>query len=195
MRGRNSLFKAEPCLRLVHIRQKVFLGGCGARGLLLITTFSSPVPRTAQPAEAEIHSQMILCRVKLLVNQSLYRALDESSDRSGVLELFECQVELLPDVSFDVVRASALAGDACVEAQRNLMLKDWRMDAVQKSSVHRMPFQGSVLFGAELESKLNKLLKEKKHSSSIKSVSGDRSFFKPKPPPLRQAMRKLVVRD
>ncbi|KAJ1136282.1 hypothetical protein NDU88_002699 [Pleurodeles waltl] len=54
-------------------------------------------------------AQSLLSDLKLLG-----RALDESSDCTSLLAIFERQVEFLSDISFDVVRASALDGDACV---------------------------------------------------------------------------------
>ncbi|KAJ1083296.1 hypothetical protein NDU88_003455 [Pleurodeles waltl] len=46
----------------------------------------------------------------LILNlKTLYRALDESSDISGVLDMIEHQVEFLSDISFDVVRAIVLS--------------------------------------------------------------------------------------
>ncbi|KAJ1145411.1 hypothetical protein NDU88_011698 [Pleurodeles waltl] len=124
-------------------------------------------------------------QVKALVDtggSSLYRALDELSDCSGVLERIERQVAFLLDVAFDVVRVSARSGEASVAAQCNLVLCNWMTDAVQRSSALRIHFQPSVLFGAELEEKLHKLFKEKKHSSSLKSLPGDRQPSKRKSP-------------
>ncbi|KAJ1213289.1 hypothetical protein NDU88_000927 [Pleurodeles waltl] len=103
----------------------------------------------------------------------LHCALDKSSDCSGILELIECELEFLSDVTFDVGRASALSGGACVAARWNLVLHDWKTNAAQRSSALWMPFQGSVLFGTELEEKLNRIFKEKKHCSSLKSLPGD----------------------
>ncbi|KAJ1191137.1 hypothetical protein NDU88_000453 [Pleurodeles waltl] len=106
--------------------------------------------------------------------KSLYRALDESSDCSEVLEYIDHQVEFLSDVPFDIVRVSAVSGGACVVARHNLVLRDWEIDADQRSSALQMPFQGSVLFGTQLKEKLHKLCKEKKNPSSLKSLPGDR---------------------
>ncbi|KAJ1087702.1 hypothetical protein NDU88_000867 [Pleurodeles waltl] len=72
--------------------------------------------------------------------KGLYRAPDESSDCSRVLEHIERQVECLSDVSFDVVRASALSGGACVVPWHSLVGNDWKMDAAQRSFTLRMPF-------------------------------------------------------
>ncbi|KAJ1207584.1 hypothetical protein NDU88_002975 [Pleurodeles waltl] len=113
-------------------------------------------------------------------------------DCSSILELIERQVEFLLDISFDVIRASALAGGACVTARRALVLRDWKTHAAQKAYVLTLPFQGSLLFGPELESLPHKLFKEKKHSSSIKSGQGDRLFRCKSPmhqPPLQQSLR------
>ncbi|KAJ1117739.1 hypothetical protein NDU88_005936 [Pleurodeles waltl] len=112
--------------------------------------------------------QSLLCDIKVLNN-----ALDGSSDCSELMSLIERQVEFLSDISFYVVRASALVEGACVSACRNLVLRDWKMDAAQCASALRLPFQGNVLFGAELEEKLHELFKEKKHSSSLQSSLGD----------------------
>ncbi|KAJ1136448.1 hypothetical protein NDU88_002865 [Pleurodeles waltl] len=109
--------------------------------------------------------------------KALNSALDGSSDCSGLMSLIEHQVEILLDISFDVVWASALAEGACVFARRNLVLRDWKMDAAQWASALLLPFQGNVLFGAELEEKLHKLFKEKKHSSSSHTTLGDRRLF------------------
>ncbi|KAJ1191986.1 hypothetical protein NDU88_001299 [Pleurodeles waltl] len=102
--------------------------------------------------------------------KALNSALDGSTDCSGLMSLIEHQVEFLSDISFDVVRVSALAEGACVSARWNLVLWDWKMDAAQRASELRNPFQGNVLFGAELEEKLHKLFKAKKHSSSFHSL-------------------------
>ncbi|KAJ1179709.1 hypothetical protein NDU88_004943 [Pleurodeles waltl] len=51
-------------------------------------------------------------------------ALDESADCSGLLEHIEHQAKYPSDVSFDMVRASALAGGGRVVANRNLVSKD-----------------------------------------------------------------------
>ncbi|KAJ1129828.1 hypothetical protein NDU88_008193 [Pleurodeles waltl] len=110
--------------------------------------------------------------------KTLYGALDECSDCSGVLDMIELQVVFLSDVSFDVVRAHALAKGACVAARRNLVLRDWRTEVAWRSSALRLPFPGSVLFGADLETRLHKLLKKKKHSSSLNSYGGARPFFR-----------------
>ncbi|KAJ1110269.1 hypothetical protein NDU88_007624 [Pleurodeles waltl] len=110
------------------------------------------------------------------------KSLDGSSDCSGLMSLIERQVEFLSDISFDVVWASALAEGACVSAHRNLVLRDWKTDAAHRASALRLPFQGNLLFGAELEEKLNKLFKEKKHSSSFPSTLGDRYLFRRKSP-------------
>ncbi|KAJ1148663.1 hypothetical protein NDU88_001491 [Pleurodeles waltl] len=109
--------------------------------------------------------------------KSLNGPLDGSSDCAGLMSLIECQVEFLLDISFDVVRVSALAGGACVSARRNLVLRDWKTDAAQRASALRLPFQGNVLFGTELEEKLPKLFKEKKHSYSFHSTLGDHRLF------------------
>ncbi|KAJ1176887.1 hypothetical protein NDU88_002154 [Pleurodeles waltl] len=112
--------------------------------------------------------------------KALNSALDGSSDCSGLMSIIERQVEFLSDISFDVVRALALAEGACVSARRNLVLRDWKTDAAQQASTLRLPFQGNVLFGAELEEKLHKLFKEKKHSFSFCSTLGDRRLFSKK---------------
>ncbi|KAJ1107255.1 hypothetical protein NDU88_004648 [Pleurodeles waltl] len=83
--------------------------------------------------------------------KALNSALDGSSGCSGLMSFIEGQVEFLLDISFDVVQTSALAEGACVSASRNLVLQDWKTDAAQKTSALRFPFQGNVLFGAELE--------------------------------------------
>ncbi|KAJ1143935.1 hypothetical protein NDU88_010237 [Pleurodeles waltl] len=54
--------------------------------------------------------------------KALNNALDGSSDCSELMSLIEHQVEFLSNISFDVVRASALAEGACVSARRNLVL-------------------------------------------------------------------------
>ncbi|KAJ1186882.1 hypothetical protein NDU88_003662 [Pleurodeles waltl] len=82
---------------------------------------------------------------------SLCRALDKSSHYPGILELIERHVEFLSDISFDVIRASALTEGACVPANRNLVLRDWKTDA---APVLKLQFQGSLLIGPELESRL-----------------------------------------
>ncbi|KAJ1155292.1 hypothetical protein NDU88_008023 [Pleurodeles waltl] len=56
--------------------------------------------------------------------KTLYRALDESPDISEVLDKFESQVELLSDILFDVVCASALSKNVCAAASRNVVLRD-----------------------------------------------------------------------
>ena len=66
------------------------------------------------------------------------------------------------------VRAFALTGGATIAARRNLVLHDWCTDSDQKASALRVPFDGVTLFGSQLEDKLHKLFKEKKHSSSLK---------------------------
>ncbi|KAJ1101181.1 hypothetical protein NDU88_006253 [Pleurodeles waltl] len=101
--------------------------------------------------------------------KTLNNVLDGSSDCSELMSLIERQV----DISFDVVQASALAEGACVSACRNLVLRDWKTDAAQRASALRLPFQGNVLFGAELEEKLHKLFKEKKHFSLFLYSLGD----------------------
>ncbi|KAJ1175210.1 hypothetical protein NDU88_000501 [Pleurodeles waltl] len=93
-------------------------------------------------AHMTLQDQSLISDIK-----SLYRALDESSDCSGILELIERQVKCLSDISFDVVRASALAEAACVADHRNLVLSDWKADAAQKSSVLKLLFQGSLMLG------------------------------------------------
>ncbi|KAJ1155414.1 hypothetical protein NDU88_008144 [Pleurodeles waltl] len=72
--------------------------------------------------------------------KTVNRALDESSDCSGILELVEKQVEFLSDVFFDEVRASALTEGACVAALQNLVLRDWKTDAVQNASLLKLSF-------------------------------------------------------
>ncbi|KAJ1098186.1 hypothetical protein NDU88_003302 [Pleurodeles waltl] len=114
-------------------------------------------------------------------------ALDGSSDCSELMSHMECQVEFLSDVSFDVVWASALSEGAYVSARRNLVLSDWETDAAQLASALRLPFQGNVLFGAELEEKLHKLIREKKHSSSFRLTLGDRRLFCRSPCPIHYA--------
>ncbi|KAJ1156996.1 hypothetical protein NDU88_009712 [Pleurodeles waltl] len=114
-------------------------------------------------------AQSLLSDLKALNN-----ALDGSSDCSEPMSLTERQVEFLSDISFDVVRTSALAEGACLSACWNLVLRDWKTDVAQRASALRLPFQGNLLFGAELEEKLHKLFKEKKHSSSFWSFLGDR---------------------
>ncbi|KAJ1140688.1 hypothetical protein NDU88_007036 [Pleurodeles waltl] len=109
--------------------------------------------------------------------KALKSALDGSSDCSGLMSLIERQVEFLSHISFDEVRASALAEGACVSARWNLVLRDWETDAAQHASALWLSFQGNVLFGAELEEKLHKLFKEKKHSSSFRSTLEDRRLF------------------
>ncbi|KAJ1092136.1 hypothetical protein NDU88_005248 [Pleurodeles waltl] len=66
--------------------------------------------------------------------KALNRALDGSSACSGLMCLIEHQVEFLLDVSFDDVRASALAEGAWVSARRNLVLRDWKTDVAQRAS-------------------------------------------------------------
>ncbi|KAJ1212690.1 hypothetical protein NDU88_000345 [Pleurodeles waltl] len=83
--------------------------------------------------------------------KALFRSLDDSSDCSGLLDKIETQVEYLSDVSFDVIRASALSGGTCVAARWNLFLKDWKTDLAQKASALWLPFQGNLLYGPELE--------------------------------------------
>lgn len=125
-------------------------------------------------------SQSLLSDIK-----SLYQSMDDATDCSSLLEHIERQVEFLSDVSFDVVRASALSSGACVAARRNLVLRDWKTDSAQKACALRLPFKGTMLFGEELEDKLHKLFKEKKHSSSFKQSSAvsvsskPKSFFRP----------------
>ncbi|KAJ1188502.1 hypothetical protein NDU88_005263 [Pleurodeles waltl] len=114
--------------------------------------------------------------------KALNSALDGSSHISGLMSLTERHVEFLSDISFDVVRAPALAEGPCVSACRNLVLRDWKTDAAQCASALQLPFQGNVLFGAELEKKLHKLFKEKKHSSSFLSTLGDQLLFHKKSP-------------
>ncbi|KAJ1191007.1 hypothetical protein NDU88_000324 [Pleurodeles waltl] len=114
--------------------------------------------------------------------KALNSALDGSSDCSGLMSFIERQVEFLTDISFDVVQASALAEGACVSACRDLVLRDRKMDAAQRASALRLPFQGNVLFGLELEEKLHKLFKEKKHSSSFRSTLGEFRLFGKKSP-------------
>ncbi|KAJ1097742.1 hypothetical protein NDU88_002859 [Pleurodeles waltl] len=97
--------------------------------------------------------------------KALNSALDGSSDCSGLMSLIERQVEFLSDIFFDVVRTSSPAEGACVSTRRNLVLWDWKTGAAQRASALRLPFQGNVLFGAELEEKLHKHFKERKHSS------------------------------
>ncbi|KAJ1218888.1 hypothetical protein NDU88_006459 [Pleurodeles waltl] len=122
-------------------------------------------------------AQSLLSDLKALNN-----ALDGSSDCSELMSLIKRQVEFLLDISFDVVRASALVERACVSARRNFVLRDWKTVAAQGASALRLPFQGNVLFGAELEEKLHKLFKEKKHSSSFRSTLGDRHLFRRRSP-------------
>ncbi|KAJ1082763.1 hypothetical protein NDU88_002928 [Pleurodeles waltl] len=64
-------------------------------------------------------AQSLLSDLKALNN-----ALDGSSDCSELMSLIERQVEFLSDISFDVVRASALAERTCLSARRNLVLRD-----------------------------------------------------------------------
>ncbi|KAJ1170769.1 hypothetical protein NDU88_002641 [Pleurodeles waltl] len=64
--------------------------------------------------------------------KSLCCALDESSDCTCLLELIQKQEEFFSDITFDVVRA--LAEGVSVSAHWNLVLRDWKMDAAQKSS-------------------------------------------------------------
>ncbi|KAJ1185042.1 hypothetical protein NDU88_001838 [Pleurodeles waltl] len=118
----------------------------------------------------------------LSVLKVLNSALDGSSACSGLMSHIERQVEFLSDISFDAVRASALAEGACVSARRNLVLWDWKMNTAQRAFALRLPFQANVLFGAELEEKLHKLFKEKKHSSYFPSTLGDCSLFGKKYP-------------
>ncbi|KAJ1199916.1 hypothetical protein NDU88_003748 [Pleurodeles waltl] len=105
--------------------------------------------------------------------KSLCQALDESSDCSGVLEHIERQLEFLSDVSFDVMRALVRSEGFCVATRHNLVLRDWKTDAAQRSSALQMSFQELILFGAKLEEKLYKLFKEKNYSFSLKSLPGD----------------------
>ncbi|KAJ1156600.1 hypothetical protein NDU88_009318 [Pleurodeles waltl] len=114
--------------------------------------------------------------------KSLYRVLDESSDCTGVLEHIEQLVEFLLGVSFDVVRASALSGGACVVARHNLVLGDLKTDAAQKSSALRMPFWGLVVSSGELEETFYKHFKEKKHCFPCNSLPGDHQ------PPKRKSL-------
>ncbi|KAJ1180414.1 hypothetical protein NDU88_005635 [Pleurodeles waltl] len=109
--------------------------------------------------------------------KDLNSALDGSSDCSGLMSLIERQVQFLTHIYFDVLGASALVEWACVSAHRNLFLRDRKTDAAQRASALRLPFQGNVLFGVELEEKLHKLLMDKKHSSSFRSTLGDCCFF------------------
>ncbi|KAJ1137458.1 hypothetical protein NDU88_003856 [Pleurodeles waltl] len=51
--------------------------------------------------------------------KSLGRALDKSSDCTGLLAFIDRQVEFLSDISFDVVHASLLAAGACVGLQES----------------------------------------------------------------------------
>ena len=124
----------------------------------------------------------------------LFSSLEEGEECSALLDSIERQVEFLSDVSFDVVRSSALAGGASVAARRNLLLRDWKTDSSQKAAAFRMPFEGSLLFGADLEEKIHKLFKEKKHSSSVKQVSApvqqQKSFRQPSRRQRRQARGK-----
>ncbi|KAJ1091723.1 hypothetical protein NDU88_004840 [Pleurodeles waltl] len=114
--------------------------------------------------------------------KALYQSMVDVSDISGLLEQIKHQVEYMPDISFDVVRTTALSGGACIAARCNLVLKAWSTDSAQKASTLMLPFQGSHLFGAELEEKLDKLFKEKKHSSSLKQPSSDKLPVNPKSP-------------
>ncbi|KAJ1106915.1 hypothetical protein NDU88_004313 [Pleurodeles waltl] len=65
-------------------------------------------------------AQSLLSDLKALNN-----ALDGSSDCSELMSPIDRQVEFLLDISFDVVRASALVKGACMSAHRNLVLRDW----------------------------------------------------------------------
>ena len=65
------------------------------------------------------------------------------------------------------MRASALAGGTIITARRSRVLTDWRTDSSQKSPAFHWPFDGSVLFGSQLEDKLLKLSWEKRSSSSV----------------------------
>ncbi|KAJ1083156.1 hypothetical protein NDU88_003316 [Pleurodeles waltl] len=75
-------------------------------------------------------TQSLLSDLKALNN-----ALDGSSDCSELMSLIERQVEFLLDISFGVVRASALAEGARVSARRNPVLRDWKTDAAQHASL------------------------------------------------------------
>lgn len=82
--------------------------------------------------------------------KSLYQSMDDTSDCSGLLEHIKRQVEFLSDVSFDVVRDSALSGGAGVVARRNLVLKDWKTDSAQTACALHLPFQGTMMFEEEI---------------------------------------------
>ncbi|KAJ1129304.1 hypothetical protein NDU88_007675 [Pleurodeles waltl] len=99
----------------------------------------------------------------------LYRSIDDASDCSGLLEQIECQVKYLSDDPL-----LWCGSQPWLVTRRNLVLKDWGMDFTQKSSVLWPSFQANQLFWAELEEKLHKLFKEKKHSSALKLANFDK---------------------
>mgnify|MGYP002804430413 CR=1 FL=1 len=103
--------------------------------------------------------------------KALFKAVQDQSNCLPLLDSIESQIELLSDISFDVVRASALVSGASIAARRNLYLRDWNTDAAQRSTALKMPFEGSRLFGRDLEEKLHKLFKERKHSFSFRKES------------------------
>ncbi|KAJ1098238.1 hypothetical protein NDU88_003354 [Pleurodeles waltl] len=100
-------------------------------------------------------SQILLTDIK-----KFFSAVDDSSDCSSLLDNIEKQVEFMSNIVFDVVCTSVLNGGACIVARRNVIQKNGRTDAAQKSSALRLPFQGSKIFGSEFEDCMHKLLNQ-----------------------------------
>ncbi|KAJ1109758.1 hypothetical protein NDU88_007117 [Pleurodeles waltl] len=93
----------------------------------------------------------------------------EDDDWASLFSQMETQAKFLEDVSCDVLKASASAMASSVSAHRHVYLRDWKVDAAQKSGLFHGPFSGSRLFGDDLEPMLHKASKNQKHGQLFRS--------------------------